>query len=59
MTKKDYLQPEMTILEADLEQQLLIASVTSVSTTGLGDDDELELPSEGLPKSGSVWDDAW
>lgn len=49
----------MTVFEADMEQQILAGSITDLTTTGLDEEDELELPDEGLPKSGSVWDDAW
>ena len=59
MTKKEYLKPEMQVVEIDIHAQILAGSVTSVSTTGLDVEDELVLPGEGLPKSGSVWDDAW
>ena len=59
MTKKEYLKPEMQVVEIDIHAQILAGSVTSVSTTGLVVEEELSLPGEGLPKSGSVWDDAW
>ncbi len=59
MTKKEYLKPEMQVVEIDIHAQILAGSVTSVSTTGLEVEEELILPGEGLPKSGSVWDDAW
>ena len=59
MIKKDYMKPEMQALEADMDQQILTGSVTSVTTTGLDVEEELILPGEGLPKSGSIWDDAW
>ena len=54
-SKKEYLQPAMEILEADLDQQLLAYSVQS---SGL-DDDDLILPEDEEPKSGSVWEEAW
>ena len=57
MTKKEYQKPVMEILEADIEQQILAGSVTSVTSTGL--DDDLTLPENEEPKSGSVWDDAY
>ena len=59
MIKKDYMKPEMQALEADMDQQILTGSVTSVTTTGLDDDEELELPDDGLPTTGSIWNDAW
>ena len=59
MIKKEYLQPAIWVCETETEEQLLAGSVTSVTTTGLDDEDELVLPDEGLPTTGSVWDDAW
>ena len=57
MIKKAYQMPTME--EVKLQQlQLLSGSVNEVKTTGL-DDDDLGLPDEEQPKSGSVWDDAW
>ena len=32
MTKKEYLKPVMEVIEADIEQQILAGSVTSVTT---------------------------
>ena len=58
MTKKEYQKPAMEVEDIDMNAQILAGSVTSVSTTGL-DDDDLALPGEGLPTTGSVWDDAW
>ena len=51
MKKKEYMQPEMQVIEIDFEQQILAGSVTSVTTSGL--DDDLILPSEDL--SGNPW----
>jgi len=58
LPKQEYQKPAIEILEADVEQQILAASVTSVMTTGLNDED-LTLPDKEEPKSGSIWDDAW
>ncbi|MBQ8487922.1 MAG: hypothetical protein IJ533_09785 [Prevotella sp.] len=58
MIKKEYLKPAMRVVELQHRSMILAGSVTSVSTTGL-DDDDLALPGEGLPTTGSVWDDAW
>ena len=55
MKKKEYMQPEMQVIEIDFEQQILAGSVTSVTTTGL--DDDLILPDED--KSGNPWENAW
>ena len=57
MTKKEYQKPVMEVIEADIEQQILDGSVTSVTTTGL--DDNLILPDDAEPNGGSVWDDAY
>ena len=56
MTKKGYQKPVMEVIEADIEQQILAGSVTSVTTTGL-DDDNLIHPSED--QSGNPWENAW
>ena len=55
MKKKEYMQPEMQVIEIDFEQQILAGSVTGVTTTGL--DDNLILPSED--QSGNPWEIAW
>ena len=47
----------MEVIEADIEQQILAGSVTNLTTTGL--DDDLILPDDEEPKSGSVWEEAW
>lgn len=57
MTKKEYQKPVMEIIEADIEQQILAGSVTNLTTSGL--DDDLILPEDEEPKSGSVWEEAW
>ena len=59
MTKKEYQKPVMEVIEADIEQQILEGSVTSVTTTGLDDDLTLPLPDDAEPNGGSVWDDAY
>jgi len=57
MIKKEYQKPVMEVIEADIEQQILAGSVTSLTTSGL--DDDLTLPDNEEPKSGSVWEEAW
>jgi hypothetical protein len=47
----------MEVIEADIEQQILAGSVTSLTTSGL--DDDLILPDDEEPKSGDVWEEAW
>ncbi len=53
MTKKEYLKPAMTVYEADIEEQILAGSVTSVITTGLDVDIEFNDTSE------DPWEFAW
>jgi hypothetical protein len=57
LPKQEYQKPVMEIIEADIEQQILAGSVTSLTTSGL--DDNLILPDDEEPKSGSVWEEAW
>ena len=59
MIKKEYEKPTMKVNKAGMEQQMLAGSITDVTSTGLDDEEELDLPDEGLPKSGNVWEDAW
>ena len=56
LPKQEYQKPVMEVIEADIEQQILAGSVTSVTTTGLDMGDGLVLPPGGLP--GTPWDDA-
>ena len=57
MTKKEYQKPVTKVIELQHKSQILVGSVTSVKTTGL--DEDLTLPDNEKPKSGSVWDDAY
>jgi len=57
MRKQEYQQPSMQVIEVDFEQQMLNGLVTSVTTTGLDADEELNLPEEGLPAEGNLWID--
>ena len=57
LPKQEYQKPVMEVLEADIEQQILAGSVTSLTTSGL--DDDLILPDDEEPKSGDVWEEAW
>ena len=61
MIKKEYQKPVMKVIELQHKSQILAGSVTSVWTTGLGDglSDDLILPDNEEPKSGSVWEEAW
>ena len=58
LPKQEYQKPVMEVIEADIEQQILAGSVTNLTTSGL-DDDDLTLPDDEEPKSGSVWEEAW
>ena len=53
MKKQEYQKPAMLVIEADLEQQILAGSVTSVTTTGL-DEDNLHKDNT----QGNIWNDA-
>lgn len=57
LPKQEYQKPVMEVIEADIEQQILAGSVTNLTTSGL--DDDLILPEDEEPKSGSVWEEAW
>ena len=57
MTKKEYMKPVMKSIELQHKRQILVGSVTSVTTTGL--DENLTLPDNEEPKSGQVWEEAW
>ena len=57
MTKKEYQKPVMKVIKLQHKSQILTGSVKSVMTTGL--DDDLILPDDVVPKSGSVWEEAW
>lgn len=59
MIKKEYEKPMMQVLKTDVRQQILAGSITGVTSTGLDVEEELILPGEGQPKTGSVWGDAW
>ena len=55
LPKQEYLKPAMEVIEADIEQQILAGSVTSLTTSGL---DELDLIIEEMDKTGDSWTDA-
>ena len=57
MTKQEYMKPVMKVIELQHKSQILAGSVTSLTTSGL--DDDLILPDDKEPKSGSVWEKAW
>ena len=55
LPKQEYQKPTMEVIEADIEQQILAGSVTSLTTSGL---DELDLIIEEMDKTGDSWTDA-
>ena len=57
LPKQEYQKPAMKVIELQHKSQILAGSVTSVTTDGL--DEDLILPSDLEPKSGSGWEDAW
>ena len=57
LPKQEYQKPVMEVIELQHKSQILAGSVTSLTTSGL--DDDLILPDDEEPKSGSVWEDAW
>ena len=58
LPKQEYQKPVMKVIELQHKSQILTGSVTSVTTSGL-DDDNLILPSGEEPKSGDVWEEVW
>lgn len=57
LQKQAYQKPTIEISEADMELQILAGSVTSVTTTGLDEEESLSI--DNADKEKSVWDDAW
>ena len=57
LPKQEYQKPVMKVIELQHKRQILAGSVTRVTTTGL--DEDLTLPDNEKPKSGSVWEEAW
>ncbi len=57
LPKQEYQKPVMEVIELQHKSQILAGSVTSLTTSGL--DDDLILPDDEEPKSGSVWEEAW
>ena len=61
MPEQEYQKPVIKVIELQHKSQILAGSVTSVTTTGLGDglSDDLILPDGEEPKSGDVWEEVW
>ena len=56
MIKKTYEKPDMRVVVVWHQAHLMAGSLKSVQSTGL--EEVLELPSDGLPTTGSIWEDA-
>lgn len=59
LPKQEYQKPVMKVIMLQHKSQILTGSVTSLTTTGLDDEDDLILPANEEPKSGDVWEEAW
>ena len=59
LPKQEYQKPVMEVIELQHKSQILAGSVTNLTTSGLDDEDDLILPDDEEPKSGSVWEEAW
>lgn len=58
MIKKVYVKPAIEIDSTDMREQLLVASLTGVQSTGLDTEESLEY-GDGDNKEKNLWDDAW
>ena len=57
MTKKFYIAPELEILDAEMEDEILLVSPpVATHAEGLGDDD---LVRDDDNPSGNSWEGAW
>ena len=57
LQKQAYQKPTIEISEADMELQILVSSVTGVTTSGLDEEESLSI--DDVDKEKSIWDDAW
>lgn len=57
MTKKTYLRPTANVLELK-SAQLVCASVNSVTSTGLDDNESLDY-GDGNTTEKNLWNEAW
>ena len=58
MTKKKiYQRPAIELFEAETEEQLL--AMSSVSTTGLDENESLDYGDTSGNKEKNIWDEAW
>ena len=58
MTKKTYLRPTANVLELK-SAQLVCASLNSVTSTGLDENESLNYGDTEGNKKKSIWDEAW
>ena len=58
MTKKTYLRPSTNVEEGAIEQ-MVCSSLSSVASTGLGDNESLDYGDEDGNKEKDAWDYAW
>ena len=57
--KKTYVRPAIETCEAETEEQLLgPASLSSVTSTGLGENESLDY-GDGNTTEKDLWDEAW
>ena len=58
MTKKTYLRPSTNVEEVRIAQ-LVCASLSNVSSTGLDDNESLDYGDTQGNKEKNIWDEAW
>ena len=56
MIKKEYQKPSIEFVEADIEQEILTVSLTSVKSSGLDSENDLLYDGEG---TGGDQSNAW
>ena len=49
--KREYMKPTMKVVELQHQHQLLAGSITGVQTTGLGEEDDIDISDT----PGSIW----
>ena len=58
MIKKQYLRPTTNVVEVKIVQ-LVCASLNSVTSTGLDENESLDYGDTEGNKKKSIWDEAW
>ena len=56
MIKKKYMQPALEVSQAEA-MEVLAVSLRGVNSSGLGDDDNVNIDGDDL--DGDPWEDAW